>query len=135
MTDSAPDQLVGLASQMLLGREAVEHANEALEYLKRQQADVERELANLMVAQDVSKLTYVDRTIYTRVVTAVSPIEKVKLYQWLKANGYADLVVETVMTQTLKAWWKELPDIKQEELKAKQLVSVFEDVKLGVRKA
>ena len=126
------ESISALADRLLEAREAMSAAKAVVEYLQAQLDGADHQLAQAMLAADIQRFTKDERTFYRRLVVSVTPIEKDTLYAWLKVNGHADLVTETVPAKTLSSWYQELPEEKQLQLVT--LVKVYEAVKVGVRK-
>jgi hypothetical protein len=100
---------------------------------------VEQELVNAMIAEEMQNFTRNGLTFYLLPKLYASPVaeRKQELFAWLKANGYGDLVQETVHYNTLKAWVKEQMKENYDELpeELKPLLNVYEETGVGIRKA
>jgi len=72
----------------------------------------------------------------TRTYASPQAGQQEALYDWLRKNGYGDLVRETVYAQSLSAFVKELLG-EEDELPKElgEIVNVYEKTGVGIRKA
>src|SRR5690606_10177728 len=83
---------------------------EQLKALNAEIEETDRKLAEAMVNEEIQNFVRGDRQFYLRTETYVSAKaeRRPELLAWLKANGLADIVQETVHPRTLSAAVKEL---------------------------
>ena len=125
------DRLKALREEKAALEERLKDTNAAIE-------QTEQELVNAMIAEEMQNFVRGGQMFYltTKVYAHAVPERKPELFQWLKANGYGDMVQETVHPQTLAAFVRERLN-EDEELPAdlQPLVNVFEKTTVGLRKA
>ena len=118
-----------LADRLLDLRERKEKLSEQLKALNAEIEEVDRPLSGLMLAEEIQSFVRSGRMFYLKTETYVSAAtdRKAELIEWLRANGFGDIVQETVHPRTLSATVKEMleeDDELPEELS--ELVNVFE---------
>lgn len=101
--------------------------------------DLDRQLAEQMAEQEVDRFSRNGSLFYLSSRLFASPMagEKEPMIAALKANGYGDLVTETVNANTLASFAKErMAESETGELPSwlDAVVSTFEKVSVGVRK-
>lgn len=101
--------------------------------------DLDRQLAEQMAEQEVDRFSRNGSLFYLSSRLFASPMagEKEPMIAALKANGYGDLVTETVNANTLASFAKErMAESETGELPGwlDAVVSTFEKVSVGVRK-
>ena len=101
--------------------------------------DLDRQLAEQMAEQEVDRFSRNGSLFYlsSRLFASPRAGEKEPMIAALKANGYGDLVVETVNANTLASFAKErMAESETGELPGwlDAVVSTFEKVSVGVRK-
>lgn len=119
-------------------REEIEEIEELLKVKNQQLDNAESFLKNEMAWECVKNFTHAGKIFY------LSKFEKLNVnsqlseefYKYLKENKLGDMIKEVVQGRTLKAWFGELEEEKQRELiKDRMFLSLYEDIKLGVRKS
>jgi len=119
-------------------RDRKENFKTQLDETNAQLTAAEKELVDVMVAEDMPKFTRSGRTFYlsTKLFASILPDRKSECYDWLKDNGYGSLVIEMVMAQTLAAFVKELRGDDDTALPEglEDLLRVYEESKLNIRK-
>ena len=110
--------------------------------IKEVSAEIEQldlALSDAMAEQEVERFSRNGSTFYlnTRLFASPAAGRKDEMMQTLKDNGYGSLVVETVNANTLASFVKEQKAANGEEVPQwlSDVVSVFEKVSVGVRKA
>jgi len=125
------DRLKALREEKAALEERLKDTNAAIE-------QVEQEMVNAMIAEEMQNFVRGGQMFYltTKVYANAVPERKQDLFAWLKANGYGNMVQETVHSQTLAAFVRERLD-EDEELPddLQPLVNVFEKTTVGLRKA
>ena len=101
--------------------------------------DLDRQLAEQMAEQEVDRFSRNGSLFYlsSRLFASPKAGEKEPMIAALKANGYGDLVTETVNANTLASFAKErMAESETGELPGwlDAVVSTFEKVSVGVRK-
>ena len=127
-----------LADRLLDLRERKEKLSEQLKAVNAEIEEVDRQLSELMLAEEIQSFVRNGRMFYLKTETYASAVSdrKPELSEWLKANGLGDIVQETVHPRTLSATVKELLE-DEDELPGElaELVNVFEKTTGGLRKA
>src|SRR5690606_19577634 len=127
-----------LADRLLDLRERKEQLSELLKAVNAEIEEVDRQLSELMLAEEIQSFVRSGRMFYLKTETYASAVSdrKPELIEWLKANGLGDIVQETVHPRTLSAVVKELLE-DEDELPGElaELVNVFEKTTVGLRKA
>lgn len=101
--------LTELVSRMAELQSQAEELEDELKPIKKEIDKLRLELIpNAMNDEGISSMTLpsIGRVTLTADLYASIP-DKDAGYEWLRENGYADLIVETVNANTLKAWAKE----------------------------
>lgn len=120
-------------------RDKKDALNAELKELQEQIYQTEKVLSEEMINNEVQKFTLDGYTYYLNTRTKASPFAEFKqeVYQWLKDNGYGDLVYETVNANTFSAFVsKDLlaeTDELPKELQGK--INIYEQITVGVRKS
>ena len=102
--------------------------------------DLDRQLSEAMAEQEVDRFSRNGSLFYlsSRLFASPRAGEKEAMIEALKANGYADLVVETVNAGTLASFAKErIAETETGELPGwlDAVISTYEKVSVGVRKS
>jgi len=99
---------------------------------------VEQALSQAMLAEEMQNFVRGGLMYYLQTKTYASAVadRKPELFQWLKENGYGDMVQETVNTNTLAAFVREQLE-ESDELPGglDDLVNIYEKTTVGMRKA
>lgn len=120
-------------------RDKKDALNAELKELQEQIYQTEKVLSEEMINNEVQKFTLDGYTYYLNTRTKASPFAEFKqeVYQWLKDNGYGDLVYETVNANSFSAFVsKDLlaeTDELPKELQGK--INIYEQISVGVRKS
>lgn len=95
-------------------------------------------LSDAMAEAECERFSRNGSTFYLNTRLFVSPVagHKEELFQALKANGYGEIVTETVNANTLASFVKEQMSLNNDEMPAwiAEVVSTFEKVSVGIRK-
>lgn len=132
------DDIFSLADRL---KDLKQHKKELESEIKALNAEIEEteaQLVELMVAEEMQNFTRNGQMFYlnTKVYASAVAERKAELYEWLKENGYGDLVYETVNANSLAAFVREQieeADGLPEDLA--ELVCVYEKTAVGIRKA
>ena len=133
------ETLFELADQL---KAAKEHKRELDAETKANNAvieDLDRQLSEAMAEQEVDRFSRNGNLFYlnSRLYASAKAGEKESMIAALKANGYGDLVTETVNANTLASFAKErMAESETGELPdwLDAVVSTFEKITVGVRK-
>lgn len=126
-----------LADKLLELREEKDRLKELTKQNNEEIDRVEQELAEEMRVNEIDNFKRAGRTFYPIVKTWASPQRgrREAVYEWMKENGYGDLVTETVHAQRFNSMINEMieddgtiPDDLE------NLINVTERVSIGVRK-
>ncbi len=95
-------------------------------------------LSDAMAEAECERFSRNGSTFYLNTRLFASPVagHKEELFQALKANGYGEIVTETVNANTLASFVKEQMSLNNDEMPAwiAEVVSTFEKVSVGIRK-
>lgn len=133
------DTILELATVYRALRDRKAQLQDELKEVQKQLDEAEKILSEEMVNNELQKFTLDGYTYYLNVRTKANPVAKFKqeVYQWLKDNGYGDLVYETVNANTFSAFVsKDLlaeTDELPKELQGK--INIYEQITVGVRKS
>ena len=133
------ETLFELADQLKAAKERKKELDAATKANNAVIEDLDRQLSEAMTEQEVDRFSRNGSLFYlsSRLYASPKAGEKEQMIEALKANGYGDLVTETVNANTLASFAKEriaesetgtLPDWLD------AVVSTFEKVSVGVRK-
>ena len=127
-----------LADRLLDLRERKEKLSEQLKALNAEIEEVDRQLSELMLAEEIQSFVRSGRMFYLRTETYASAVSdrKAELIEWLKEHGLGDIVQETVHSRTLSATIKELME-ESDELPdgLEGLINIHEKTTVGLRRA
>lgn len=131
------DRIFELADKLLELREEKDRLKELTKQNNEEIDRVEQELAELMRVEEIDNFKRSGRTFYPIVKTWASPQRgrREAVYEWMKENGYGDLVTETVHAQRFNSMINEMIEddgTVPEDLE--RLINVTERVSIGVRK-
>jgi hypothetical protein len=128
-----------LADQLVTLRDEKKKSEDRLKKLNAAIDEVGLRLSDMMEAQETQNFTRAGKTFYLTTKPRASAIAgaREKLYAALKDNGCGDLVYETVNANSLNSFVKEQRAENDGELPEwlQGVVSVYDEVKVGVRKA
>lgn len=131
------DYIFQLAEKLKKLKQEKESIAGALKSVEDEIAQVESELSTQMLNAELQNFN-LNGTLYylsTKTFANIAADAKEEVYSWLKANGYGDLVYETVNAQRFSAFVKELLE-EEDELPQglKDKVNIFEKITIGMRK-
>jgi len=128
-----------LADKLKLLQDEKDILEETLKSLNARIADTEFQLSDQMAQSETQNFTRAGTMFYLATKTRASAAAGVKahLFAALKANGYADLVTETVNANSLSSFVREQIEENSDTLPGwlEGLVNVFEQTTVGTRKA
>lgn len=120
-------------------RDQKDALNAELKELQKQLDDAEKTLSGEMINNEVQKFTLDGHTFYLNTRTKASPYAEFKqeVYQWLKDNGYGDLVYETVNANSFSAFVSKdlLAEVDELPKELQGKVNVYEQTTIGMRKS
>lgn len=138
MTDASALMIFELADRLVYLKERKEQLSDLLKKLNAEIEETDRQLAELMVSEEVQTFVRNGKTFYLRNDVYVSPVaeRRAELIRWLKEHGLGDIVQETVHPRTLSATIKEMLE-ESDDLPDGlfNLVNVFEKTTVGLRRA
>lgn len=131
------DRIFELADKLLELREEKDRLKELTKQNNEEIDRVEQELAEEMRVNEIDNFKRAGKTFYPIVKTWASPQRgrREAVYEWMKENGYGDLVTETVHAQRFNSMINEMIEddgTVPEDLET--LINVTERVSIGVRK-
>jgi len=136
MTQTA--EVFELADRLIDLRERKEQLSELLKQVNAEIEEVDRQLSELMLAEEIQSFVRSGRMFYLKTETYASAVSdrKAELIEWLKANGLGDIVQETVHSRTLSATIKEIME-ESDELPdgLEGLINIHEKTTVGLRRA
>lgn len=135
---SQEQELFQLADRMKELKEQKKHLEDTLKEVNGAIEETNEKMVQIMTQQEIQNFNRAGQLFYLSTRTFASPAagQQEALCSWLKENGYGDLVKETVYSQTLSAFIKELleeDDELPEELQ--ELINVYEKTTVGMKKA
>ena len=143
MSPEAPsvdnNQMFDLAEQLTTLRDDKERVEDRLKKLNKYIEEVEYKLSGMMALSETQNFTRAGKTFFLTTKTRASAVadNKDALYKALRAQGFGDMVYETVNANSLSAFVKEQimenKDTLPEWLDG--LVNVYEKATVGVRNA
>ena len=120
-------------------RDKKDALNAELKELQEQIYQTEKVLSEEMINNEVQKFTLDGYTYYLSTRTKASPFAEFKkeVYQWLKDNGYGDLVYETVNANSFSAFVSKdlLAEVDELPKELQGKVNVYEQITIGMRKS
>jgi hypothetical protein len=132
------DLMFNVAADLSDLRKQKKDTEDMLAGIKEAMTAVNEKLVGLMIEKELQNFVLRNEMFYLNTKTLVSAVaeKKEELYAALKAEGYGDLVQETVNSQTLGAFVRDLLG-ENDELPdwIKDKVAVFDKTEVGVRKA
>lgn len=131
------DRIFELADKLLELREEKDRLKELTKQNNEEIDRVEQELAELMRVEEIDNFKRSGMTFYPIVKTWASPQRgrREAVYEWMKENGYGDLVTETVHAQRFNSMINEMiEDDGTVPEGLERLINVTERVSIGVRK-
>lgn len=133
LLETKENVLVGKLKAFLKLKNLKEEQEKALKQIQKIYATTEEKLFDLMFDLDVQSIEIEDKKVYRKVSQYPKIINQEDFFQWLRDNGYAELIKETVNTQTLGSWYREYIS-DHEESNFEEMLDIFEKKGLGVRK-
>lgn len=131
-------EVFALADRLVELRERKGRLQDELKAVNAEIENVDHRLAEAMTLEELQSFSRDGRLFYLKTETYVSPTAgaRPRLIEWLKENGFGDIVQETVHHRTLSATVREMLD-EDDELPdgLEQLVNVFEKTTVGLRRA
>ena len=126
-----------IADDLVRYRDRKKEIEEALKEINELIAQTEEQLVNLMIEEEMQNFTrngkqfiLTNRT-YANAKAGMMPA----ICEWMKDNGLADMVKESVHPQTLQAWVKEqLEEVGALPEELEPLVNVYEKSGISIRK-
>lgn len=132
-------EMFELADRLRELRDAKKEAEQRVKELNAAIDDADYALSELMAQTETQSFNRAGTLFYLTTTTRASalPDRKAELYDALKAEGYGDLVYETVNANSLSAFVREQTAENGDTLPdwLAGLVTLFEKTSVGVRKA
>jgi hypothetical protein len=132
------EDILGLADGLKELKEYKKRLEEQLKDVNEQIALMEERLAEMMIAEEMQNFTRNGHIFYlnTKIYATAIADRKEELFEWLKENGFGDLVYETVNANSLAAFVREqLEEADELPEGLGELVNVYERTTVGMRKA
>lgn len=128
-----------LADELRNKREAKKLLEDGVKNVNAELEEIENELVELMLQEEMQSFSRAGQMFYLRnsVKASAKAGMQPELMRYLKDNGAADLVKETVNANTLSGWVKEQLEENDDELPQElaELVNLYEKTAIGIRKA
>lgn len=131
-------EILALASTLAELKERKKQLDAELKDLNQKIAETEEELSARMIEEEIQNFNHAGKTFYIQTKLYASPVaeRKHELFAWLKANGFGDMVTESVNHNTLCAFIREqLEENNELPEDLAELVHVYEKTSVGMRKA
>ncbi len=130
------DSMFELADLLRHLRERKKGLDDEMKELNAEIEKINGFLVDAMVDAEMQKFDRAGKLFYlsTRLYASPAKGQQEALYGWLRTNGYADLVRETVYSQSLAAFVRELME-EEDELPESlaELLNVYEKVSVNIR--
>ena len=136
LQNEASNPMFELADKLLAIRDELDQLEERRKELTALEEQTERQLFELMMVEELEKFTRGGRTFRPEIKTYASIRADCKeaAFQWLKENGYGDLVKEQVNTQSLTSLYKELEENGELPEEFISMLNVYQKQKVAIRK-
>ena len=127
--------LADMAEILITAKAAKDAAEEALKNANAEIKRLEEKLWEQMQAEEIDKFSAHGKLFFPIVQQnpSVNKEHEAEFFEWLEEKGEEGVIKRTIHPQTLKAWYKTNADTYAEELSEKNYLSVFEQVRIGVR--
>jgi len=113
-------------------KDEIKAASDLKDEIEQKFYGLEAECFNLMQQTSITNITIDGRNLYQKINRFSQVLDKPQLHDWLRENGYADLLVENVNSATLSAVMRELED---EGGELPESIKIVRRNKVGIRKA
>lgn len=135
-TEQISNPMLELADRLLAIRDELDRLEERRKELTALEEQTERQLFDLMMTEEVEKFTRAGRTFRPEIKTYASIKAECKeaAFQWLRENGYGDLIKEQVNTQSLTSLYKELDDNGELPEEFTAMLNIYHKQKVAIRK-
>ncbi|MCM3746565.1 hypothetical protein M3223_04270 [Paenibacillus pasadenensis] len=136
MTTNMQNAVTGYAEQLVKVREEIETAESVLKGLGEKKAEIEQGMFAMMVEEGIDGIKHGGFSFSpsVRPFASLSAETKEEAFDWLRENGYGDLIKEAVNANSLTSLYKELgADEAPEEFLA--LLNVHNKQQINVRKS
>ena len=106
--NTIPDQsLIELLTEIAIMKDEMAMMDAELKGKKSEYNELEEKVFTVMENEDVQKVSVKGRTLYRKIDTYASIVDKEAGYAWLKANDLGAIIKPTVNARTLTATMKE----------------------------
>ena len=133
------EKMFELADRLRALRDKKAEAEQHLKEIKAEMDEVDYRLSELMAKSETQNFTRAGTMfcLTTKTRANAAPGRKDELFDALRAEGYGDMITETVNANSLSSFVKEQIAENDNELPGwlRGLVNVFEKMTVGVRKA
>ena len=133
------EKMFELADRLRALRDEKAEAKQHLKEIKAEMDEVDYRLSELMAESETQNFTRAGTMfcLTTKTRANAAPGRKDELFDALRAEGYGDMITETVNANSLSSFVKEQIAENGDELPGwlRGLVNVFEKTTVGVRKA
>lgn len=136
MTTGTQNAVAGYAERLVNVRGEIETAEAVLDGLKKKKEEIEQDMFAMMVEEGIDGLKHGGYSFSpsVRPFASLAAETKEEAFEWLRENGYGDLVKEAVNANSLSSLYKELgADEAPEEFRA--LLNVHHKKQINVRKS
>lgn len=136
MSTTTQNAVAGYAEQLVNVRGEIETAEAVLDGLKKKKEEIEQGMFAMMVEEGIDGLKHggFSFTPSVRPFASLAADTKEEGFEWLRENGYGDLVKESVNANSLSSLYKELgADEAPEEFRA--LLNVHHKQQINVRRS
>jgi hypothetical protein len=106
--NTTPDQsLIELLTEIAIAKDEIAMMDAELKGKKSEYYELEEKVFTVMENEDVQKVSVKGRTLYRKIDTYASIVDKEAGYAWLRANDLGAIIKPTVNARTLTATMKE----------------------------
>lgn len=125
--------LVGKLKSFLQLKNLKEELEKQLKQIQKTYDITEENLFNLMFDLDIQSIEIEGKKVYRKINQYPRIINQEEFFTWLRDNGFAELIKETVNPKTLGSWYKEYTS-QNEDTNFEEMLDIFEKKGVGVRK-
>ena len=99
--------LINKIKQLLALREKKDCIMDNLKKTSESIDKIEQEVFEIMLNLNIQAIEHDKKLIYRMIKTFPKIVNEQIFFDWLRLNGYGELIKETINPNTLRAWYKE----------------------------
>ena len=132
METTTDNKMLVLARELSGLRAIKDKLEDQIKELNPEIQRINDQLVELMVAENCPRFSLDGQTFYTAVQAIPKIVDELAFFEWLRKHNEEGIIKETIHSQTLRGWWKEVGSKYEEDLKGSML-EVFEQVQVRIR--